>query len=162
MKAYLASGIFSEMERDYNEKVAKKIRARFPEIDLYLPQENTDINDKSKFADSIQIATADNERLDACDFLFVILDGIESGQGRCAEIGYAAGKGIPVFGLWTDSRQEGTDNAEKIAILQNDIAENQFAYINLYVIGLIKANGKVANNVDELLDAIEERFEAAE
>ncbi|MCI5775709.1 MAG: nucleoside 2-deoxyribosyltransferase [Aerococcus sp.] len=158
MKAYLASGIFSDMERDYNEKLAKQIRERFPDLDLYLPQENKEINDKSQFADAVQIATADNERLDACDFLFVVLDGIESGQGRCAEIGYAAGKDIPIFGLWTDSRQEGTDNADKIAILQNDIAESQFAYINLYVIGLIKNNGKVANNVPELLDAIAAHF----
>jgi hypothetical protein len=37
MKAYLASQIFAECWRDYNEKVATQIEQNFPNLELYVP-----------------------------------------------------------------------------------------------------------------------------
>ena len=155
IKAYYATGLFSESDRMYNSYVVSQIRERIDNLDIYLPQENTDINDKSKHADGQMIAYADYKRLDNANILLVNLYGLETGQGRCLEMGYAYAKGIPIIGLWTDNRQQGADVKEKIEALK-EIGENQFAYINLMVTGTIKANGKLVNNVDDFVDAIEE------
>lgn len=37
MKAYLASQIFAECWRDYNEKVVDRIMGAYPDLDLYVP-----------------------------------------------------------------------------------------------------------------------------
>ena len=156
-KVYYASGLFSEADRDFNAKVAKQIRQSVKGIDIYLPQENMSINDKSKYADSKMIAKADFENLDNSDLIIVNLDGLETGQGRCLEMGYAYAKGIPIIGLWTDNRQQGADVKEKIEALK-EIGESQFAYINLMLVGAIKLNGAIYNNVDDFVQAIETKL----
>lgn len=53
IKVYLAGGMFCEADRMYNAYLAERIRERFGDrIDLYVPQENQSINDKTKCADS--------------------------------------------------------------------------------------------------------------
>ena len=67
MKAYLAGGIFCYGDLLRNTEWAAKLRKAFPDMDLYSPVENTDINGvegKKKFAGSKEIADADNKRLD--------------------------------------------------------------------------------------------------
>ena len=49
---------------------------------------------------------------------------------------------IPILGLYTDSRRLGATNDKKLAALQ-EVAENQFHYLNLYTTGLIKLNGAI-------------------
>ncbi len=70
--------------------------------------------------------------------------------GVASEIGVAYAKGIPVLGLYTDSRQQGADNQQKLAALQT-VAENQFHYVNLYTVGLIKLNGEIYSSEAALL-----------
>ena len=65
----------------------------------------------------------------------------------------AYAKGIPVIGLYTDTRQQGGAHPKKIAALQ-ETAENQFHYLNLYTVGLIKLNGKVVSSETELLSEV--------
>ena len=69
------------------------------------------------------------------------------------EIGVAYQAGIPVVALFSDSRQQGATNEKKLAALQ-EVAESQFPYVNLYTIGLIKTNGVVVNNTDDLITQI--------
>lgn len=163
MKAYLANGLFSQADRLYNTFVAGKIRERFyvkygeeEKLDLYLPQENLSINDKSQYADSKAIMEADREKLMESDVLIAIIDGIEIDSGVACEIGMFATTGKPIFALYTDSRQEGTDNADKITALIEDTTENQFPYRNLFVIGVIKENGQVFKDIHGLTKAINE------
>lgn len=52
-KAYFASPLFSEMELLYNEQLVKKIRTNYPELEIYVPQEQMEINDKNAYADSM-------------------------------------------------------------------------------------------------------------
>ena len=53
IKAYLAGSMFCEADRMYNAYLAERIRERVGDkIDLYVPQENLSINDKTKCADS--------------------------------------------------------------------------------------------------------------
>ncbi|WP_334330116.1 nucleoside 2-deoxyribosyltransferase [Companilactobacillus sp. HBUAS59699] len=150
MKIYFANGLFAEADRMYNDMVVKKIREMSSDIEVYLPQENDDINDKMNYADSIKIAQEDNKELLSSDLVVAVLDGDTMDDGVATEIGLAFGKEIPIVGLWTDLRQHGFNNPAKLEAVKT-IGENPFGYINNYTIGLIKMNGVVINTVDQLL-----------
>jgi nucleoside 2-deoxyribosyltransferase len=141
IKGYLANGLFSLGDRIVNEMVAKQLRDTMKGLDLYLPQENGGINDKSAFADSKMIAQADAQRLMESDFLVAVIDGVEIDAGVACEIGIAYSLDIPIFALYTDVRQFGRDNDKKIQALIEDGTENQFMYRNLFVTGIIKDSG---------------------
>jgi len=156
-KGYLANGLFGLGDRLVNEMVAKAVREAVPGVDLYVPQENMAINDKSSYANSLAIAGADIEALKASDFLIAVIDGVEIDSGVAAEIGAFSMLDRPIFALYSDTRQQGRDNAKKIDALIADGTENQFAYRNLFVIGLIKQNGMIADSIEDLIEGMRER-----
>ena len=47
IRVYVASQIFAECWRDYNEKVVQTLEKEFPSLDFYVPQRNKSINDKT-------------------------------------------------------------------------------------------------------------------
>ncbi|MBI0022838.1 MULTISPECIES: nucleoside 2-deoxyribosyltransferase [Lactobacillus] len=153
MKIYFANALFSQAELNYNAQLAAKIRQLDQTIDLYLPQENDSINDKQAYADSKMIAQADTEKLLASDLMVAVLDGLSIDNGVASEIGVAYAKEIPIIGLYTDTRQQGSSNQQKLQAL-GQIAENQFHYVNLYTTGLIKLNGTIVNSEADLLEAV--------
>lgn len=153
-KGYLANGLFGLGDRLINELVAKEVRTAVPGVDLYVPQENMAINDKSAYADSLAIASADIKALKESDFLVAVIDGVEIDAGVAAEIGAFSMLDRPIFGLYTDTRQQGRDNTKKIDALVADGTENQFMYRNLFVVGLIKQNGMIVNSVEQLGEAL--------
>ncbi|WP_042477418.1 nucleoside 2-deoxyribosyltransferase [Bacillus ndiopicus] len=155
MKAYLANGLFSLGDRYVNEQLAKAIREAIPNIDLYVPQENDAINDKTAYADSLAIAQADLEMLEQSDVLIAVLDGVEIDSGVAAEIGAFSMLNRPIIGLLTDVRQQGRDNQQKIDALIQDGVENQFIYRNLFVVGLIKRNGSIVSTIDEVVKVVQ-------
>lgn len=150
---YFASPLFSDMERVYNESLVKKIRAMYPELNVYLPQEQGEINDKESYADAKMIAKYDTDALLGSQLVLAILDGVSIDVGVASEIGVAYQAGIPVLGLFTDSRQQGADNQKKITALK-EVGESQFPYMNLYTSGLIKLNGQILNNEEDWLKEI--------
>ena len=157
MKIYFANALFSQADNNYNAQLAVQIRNLSPQIDLYLPQENNDINDKQAYADSKMIAQADTAKLLASDLVIAILDGNTIDNGVASEIGVAYAQKIPIIGLYTDTRQQGAGNQQKLDAL-SQVAENQFHYINLYTTGLIKLNGTIVNNEADLLTAIKQKL----
>ena len=89
VRVYLASQIFAECWRDYNEKLAQRIEQEFPEIELYVPQRNKSINDKTKCASAEQICQGDfNNNLDHDDIVVAVVDGDTPGIGTTLECGY--------------------------------------------------------------------------
>lgn len=155
MKAYLANGLFGLGDRLLNTLIASEIRKQIEGIDLYVPQENDAINDKSLYADSIAIARADIDSLKESDFLIAVIDGVEIDSGVAAEIGAFYMMDKPIFALYSDVRQQGRDNSKKIEALINDGTENQFVYRNLFVVGLIKdRKGGIYSSVEELVEGI--------
>lgn len=154
-KIYYASPLFSEMELQYNRFLTDKIKETYPDLKMYIPQEQGDINDKNAYADSVMIAKYDTDALLASDLMVAVLDGAIIDVGVATEIGVAYQAGIPIVGLYTDSRQQGATNHQKIAALQ-EIAESQFSYINLYTVGLVKTNGIIVNSSEALLKKIGE------
>ena len=164
-KIYIAAPLFSEADRVYNELVTRKIEAiksnngLYNSFNCYLPQRNEAINDKTNFADSKMIYKADNEMLDKADILLALLDG--SDLGLATEVGRFAylcekNPAKSILGLYSDIRQGGV-TTDKINMLKNHVAENQFSYINLYTIGAIKSVGEVYNKVDIFIDAVVDR-----
>lgn len=154
MKAYLATHFFNEAGFNYSKQIAEKIRTEIPSLDLYVPQENGEINDKKNNDATItaaSIAKGDNHYLKDTNILIANIDGVEIDSGVSAEIGYMSGimeyesilkNPIPriIIGLYTDIRQNGT-------------GEN-FFYINLYTKGLIQLNGIIVETIDELINEI--------
>jgi len=156
MKAYLANGLFSLGDRLVNERLAAAIRQAVPNIELYVPQENDAINDKSAYADSLAIAQADLEMLQNSDVLVAVLDGVEIDSGVAAEIGAFSMLNRPIIGVFTDVRQQGRENMMKIEALIRDGIENQLVYRNLFVIGLIKRNGVITTSINDAVLAVQE------
>ncbi|SER94584.1 Nucleoside 2-deoxyribosyltransferase [Isobaculum melis] len=152
-KIYFASPLFSDMERLYNEMVVAKIRETYPEFDLFVPQEQMGINDKNAYADAKTIAKYDTDALLNSQLVIAVLDGTSIDVGVATEIGVAYQAGIPIVGLYTDSRQQGATNQKKLDALQ-ELAESQFSYINLYTVGLIKMNGIIVDNLEDLIQEI--------
>lgn len=161
--AYLAGPIFTYGDLLRNTEWAAKLRAAFPEMDLYSPVENTDINGvegKKKFADSKMVASADNARLDNTDVLIACIDGDVLPSGTCAEIGkfhekIARGDKKYIVGICTDNRQCFLTHSEaKDAGGASALGEQQYSYQNIYVTGLIKEYGVLVTNIDEAIQAI--------
>lgn len=161
--AYLAGGIFCYGDYLRNKEWAAILRESFPNIDLYSPIENTDINGaegKKKFAGSKEVATADNKRLDNTDVLIACIDGDVLPAGTCAEIGkfhekIARGDKKFIVGICTDNRQCALTHSEaKDAGGASSLGEQQYSYQNIYVTGLIKEYGVLVSNIYDALIAI--------
>ena len=155
-KIYFGAPLFSEADLMYNEYVVDAIYRYFGEngienINIYLPQDATDINDKTQYANSIDIARYDTHKLLQSDIMVALLDGDDTGVS--AEVGIAYQSGIPIIGLFTDSRQQGADNQDKLDALK-EVGENQFIYTNLFVVGIIKDRGKLTTSVKELSESV--------
>lgn len=153
MKIYLANGLFSLADINLNKMLAANIRENNPSVDLFVPQE-AEINDKNAYADSKEIFDMDYHNLSTSDLLVAVIDGVEIDSGVACEVGIAKALNIPIIGLYTDVRQLGTGNQEKVNALIEDSVENQFMYRNLFVVGAIKSNGVVVSTVEELTEAI--------
>jgi nucleoside 2-deoxyribosyltransferase len=148
-KIYLANALFSEADLIYNEFLYRQLKELGFEV--YAPQNNMAINDKTKSADSIAIFDGDTEKLEWADAIVAVLDGPVIDPGVSAEIGYMAAKGKLILGLLTDSRESSkTVNPDKISFLSSPL-ENQFPYMNLYVVGAIKKFGNVFTSREDLL-----------
>jgi nucleoside 2-deoxyribosyltransferase len=154
MKIYLAAPLFSEADLMYNSLLFDEMIVRGHEV--YAPQKNDAINDKTNFADSIMIYNGDKEQLDWADCLVAVLDGPVIDPGVAAEIGYFAAQGKLILGLYTDSRDcsKGYFNEQKIITLDIPM-ENQFSYANLFVVGAVKENGQIFTSRDDLLAYLE-------
>ncbi len=86
------------------------------------------------------LGKANEERIRAADALAAILDGVDVDSGTAAEIGFAYALGKPVFGLRTDFRLAG---------------DNEAALVNLQVQYFIEASGgKIATTVSDLVTAL--------
>jgi len=168
MKIYLAGPIFFYGDYLRNIEWANKIRAEFPDVDLYSPVENTEINGvegKKKFAGSQEIANGDNIRLDNTDVLIACIDGDVLPSGTCAEIGkfhekIMRGDNKYIIGICTDTRQcYNTHSDSKDIGGRSALGEQQYSYQNLYVTGLIKQAGVLVYSIEEVIEELRRVYE---
>lgn len=163
MKVYLAGGIFFYGDYLRNKEWSAKLREAFPDIDLYSPVENTDINGvegKKKFADSIMVAEADNARLDYADVLIACLDGDVVPSGTSAEIGkfhekIKRGDKKFIIGICTDTRQcYLTHSEEKDVGGALSLGNQQYSYQNIYTTGLVNDVGVMVTSIEEAIEEL--------
>ena len=168
MKIYLAGSIFYYGDFLRNKLWAQKIREAIPNIELYSPIENTDINGvegKKKFAGSQEIANGDNIRLNNTDILSACIDGDILPAGTCAEIGkfhekIERGDHKYIIGICTDNRQMYlTHSEEKNQGGAASLGEQQYSYQNLYVTGLIKQGGILVSDINDAIAFIKSKEE---
>ena len=67
-KIYLANGLFTLADRKFNEEIYKSLK-EIDGVEVYAPQFNLAINDKTKSASSIPIYEGDTERLEWANIL---------------------------------------------------------------------------------------------
>lgn len=155
-KIYFAAPLFSEADKMFNAHVYSRLREVLDmwggyDIEIYFPQDNKSINDKNAYASAQDITNADYNELSESDIFIALLDGEDSGVALEAGIAYE--RGIPMFGLWTDARQLGGDNQQKLDAIKN-IGQNQFMYINLMLSGLFLNRNGLYGNVSDFVSAI--------
>ena len=148
MKVYFANDLFNDGTLMYNEHVVSKIEEELPDVEVYLPQRNDAINDKTQYADSLDIVKADYEQLEDSDVLVAVIDSDDSGVAL--EIGMFYMMNKPIIGIYTDTRRVAYGNEQKKEAI-DILGENQIAYTNLMVIGAIKERGELVDNHEEAI-----------
>jgi nucleoside 2-deoxyribosyltransferase len=101
MKVFLAAPLFSEAEREFNSKIAKRLRENGFEV--WLAQEAPFIQ-HSTHKEKKRIYEGDISALKSSEVVAAVLDGMEVDAGVAYEIGYATALGKPIVGLKTDYR----------------------------------------------------------
>jgi nucleoside 2-deoxyribosyltransferase len=96
MKIYLAGPLFTTAERDFNFRLAQRLRQAGHEV--FLPQEN---EQRSKTA--AEIFAEDLAGIDWAEVVVANMDGSDPDSGTCWECGYAYRK-KPVIVFRTDFR----------------------------------------------------------
>ena len=129
MKIYCAGPLFSQAEREFNEKVARDLRDKGFEV--FLPQENSSMTetpdtDEKRRKVMCGFFAKDIEAIESSDVLLIIMDGRVPDEGACFELGYAYARGKICVGLKTDTRvsELGTDNAMLVGSLGDNVAKD--------------------------------------
>lgn len=182
LRIYYASPFFDDGGFMKSQKVVDRIREEFGDkVDVYLPQENGSINDKSdlkSLVTPVDIANGDNFYLKNAHVLIADLDGVEIDSGVSAEIGYIAGRNsivkeerlmneidIPKIIAFNTDMRINPVTTDMIDLLQNtdkesaiDIVENlkyNNLYRNLYTVGLSIIWGSyISESRDRYIDEI--------
>jgi nucleoside 2-deoxyribosyltransferase len=107
-RLYFAAPLFSHAEREFNVKVAEKLREKF---DVYLPQQDGGlvsemirggVEPRRAFSAMFNLDVIEIKK---CDVLLIILDGRTIDEGAAFELGYASALGKVCVGLQTDPRR---------------------------------------------------------
>lgn len=172
VRVYLASQIFAECWREYNEKVAQAIESAYPNIELYVPQRNKSINDKTKCASAEDICAGDfTNNLDHDDIVVAIVDGDTPGIGTTLECGYFSRiceeeiqrQGFThkcIISLYTDSRECSHTFLDAKNEKLKEFAECQYSYLNLLLVGCLKRYGVMCRTIDEVIAELGKALEA--
>lgn len=152
--------------------MANAITERFPEVELYVPQRNKAINDKTKCATAEQITYGDfTQNLDRDDIVVAVVDGDLAGTGTVLECGYFSRicqeeierQGYTkkkIISLYTDSRECSHTYLEAKNEMLKEFAECQYSYLNLLLVGALKRYGVMCRTIDQVLDELGKAIEA--
>lgn len=160
LRGYLASHFFDIFGLEGTKQLAKTIREKCPWLDLYVPHENDEINDKEANDSDINaelIYEQDLERLLRSQVLIAYIDGVEIDAGVSSELGIMAGHletlellsqefGFSyspklIIGIYSDMRRKGTGD--------------NHMYKNMFVLGLIMKHGVLVDTVDDVIDSLQ-------
>jgi nucleoside 2-deoxyribosyltransferase len=116
IRTYFAGPLFTHAEKTWNLMLADTIRKSASDIEVFLPQVETEAAVmQSDFAEVQRICL---DGIDESDVVIAILDGADSDSGTCFECGYAYAKGVPVIAVRTDMRS-GEDQGMNAMLTQS-------------------------------------------
>ena len=101
MKIFLAAPLFCESEREFNSKIAERLRTAG--FEAWMAQEAAFYKKGPSHVKS-KIFKNDLLALRTSDLVVALLDGVDVDTGVAFELGYAHALGKPLIGLKTDSR----------------------------------------------------------
>jgi len=138
LKIYWANALFSDADRAFNKRCAKKLRSVGYEV--FLPQETPFTFDEAPTNE--EIYEADSEAILTSDVLVACIDQFPIDAGVACEIGVASNAQIPIIALYTDIRAKRKGPGKM--------------YKNQYVLGAIEKHGMIVHSVDNLLSTLRE------
>jgi Nucleoside 2-deoxyribosyltransferase len=153
MKIYLGGAMFTLADVTHNLNLAKLLREK--DFVVYCPNENADINDKTKSdITGKRIYQADLKELESAN---VFLCQVSEDSGTMWEAGYmdCLSKKVDsefywgVIGLATDIRLRTTPNP-----LQANV-DNQSFYINQFIVGGLKCSLGIYLDIQSLIQQLE-------
>lgn len=97
--------------------------------------------------------------------MVAVLDGDTPGIGTTIECGYFArmcqeeiartgATNKKIIALYTDSRECSATNNEAKNKMLGEIAENQYSYLNLLLVGAVKRYGVIVRTIDEVIEEL--------
>ena len=98
-RVYVAGPLFSQAERDFDERVAKVCEQL--NLETFLPHRDVGLQVEGN---AEHIFAADLRALERAQLVVANLDGADVDAGTAWEIGYAVARGKPVLGIRTDRR----------------------------------------------------------
>ena len=105
-RIYFAGPLFSQAEREYNEKITKVLEDYGYEV--FLPQRDgflaAELEGKTEQEKTDMIFAKDVEEVRKSDIVFMILDGRIPDEGACVELGIAYAEGKRCYGFKSDAR----------------------------------------------------------
>ena len=150
-RIYIASPLFSQAEKNFNDYLSKFLEDMG--FETFLPQRDgynlsellSDYTSKS-FALK-KIFELDISEIKTSDIVVFIMDGRVPDEGACVEIGYAYALGKECIGLKTDSRalMSDLDNPLIIGTLKDRIARN-FKELEDFLIPYKKSDSDIEIN----------------
>lgn len=152
MRIYLGGAMFLQADIVNNLRLAQKLRENGFEV--YCPNENESINDKSKTDITAEkIYLADKEELMKSN---VFICQISEDSGTMWETGFMdclsrfvdGNRYYGAIGLITDIRLQSTPDPNKKGV------ENQALYINQFVVGGLKLSLGIYTNEDEMIQKL--------
>lgn len=102
MRLYFAGPLFTQAEREWNERLANALAAAGHNV--FLPQKEIQA---LEHLDANTIFHVDVDGVRSADALVAILDGADADSGTCFECGIAYALGIPIVAVRTDFRGGG-------------------------------------------------------
>ena len=120
---YQAGPLFSEAEKAFHRRLSAALRAAGHTV-VWPGDLLTDAQIATAGPAAVNlIFTACKQALDRAGLVVALLDGTQVDDGTAWEIGYAHARGLPVYGLRTDSRMAGeTPHSRVNSMIQGCLA----------------------------------------
>jgi nucleoside 2-deoxyribosyltransferase len=114
MRIYQAGPLFSRAERNWNNELTRRLEeAGFLVTSPFVLLTPEQIHEAGDQAPTL-IFTTCLAALDRSECVVACLDGTQVDDGTAWEIGYAYARGLPLFGIRTDSRRAGETSVSRV------------------------------------------------
>ena len=105
MKIYLSGPLFTQVERQWNRRLATALEKHIPDTEVFLPQDIKFEGAYNRPEHYQHIYDRCLEMVKEADMMVAVLDGADADSGTAYEMGYARALGVPIIGVRTDYRK---------------------------------------------------------